>query len=504
MPKITKFDIFIWLPRILFLAISAAFLCKYFTYLNAIVPFPYDWEPTDGDHLNFAHRLAQGLPIYLPLREGQVLSIYNPLYHGIVALLGGAHASLVFARTVSLIFWLLIPITLFLSFRKKWGWFYTTLATLLVLLPAEPSMLIDIVQLNPNSTMGFIFFFTMLYTNYCVGEHSEKWYEWLLLGSIAGLCYLAKQQGLIAIAITICFLFLQKISRQKIMLTIAGFSLIFIASSIYLEYMNSGEYLRATLFDLHKIMITSSSLSRARLTEFLFKANFFFIVCVGYSFYISMKQDKPFYKLSIWQISFIVHLPFLLAILGNGGGGPNYFLSMWITIVILCFDQIIVRKSASSSKLTTHILLFGLLINSCIGIRTITKEIDAISLPTPKMEGMMQKYYQSVAGLVAGRTNLNILTHRNIGAFVTTDTKITNEGCTMFSYAWHFPSIFNRESILSQIKHKKFDLISTGLQEYPEEVQNEIIKNYRPALTKEVNLYFGKIGAATVFVPKGN
>jgi hypothetical protein len=251
-------------------------------------------------------------------------------------------------------------------------------------------------------------------------------------------------------------------------------------------------------------MITSSSLSRARLTEFLFQANFFFIVCVSYSFYISMKQEKPFYKFSIWQISFIVHLPFLLAILGNGGGGPNYFLSMWITIVILCFDQIIVRKSASSSKLTTHLLLFGLLVNSCIGIRTINKEIDAISLPTPKMEGMMQEYYQSVAGLVAGRTNLNILTHRNIGAFVATDTQITNEGCTMFSYAWHFPSIFNRESILSQIKHKKFDFISTGLQEYPEEVQNEITKNYRPALTKEVNLYFGKIGPATVFVPKGN
>jgi hypothetical protein len=502
--KITKLDLLIWLPRILFLVVAAIFLTKYFTYLNAVVPFPYDWEPTDGDHLNFAHRLAQGLPIYLPLKEGQVLSIYNPLYHAIVALLGGAQASLALARMISLFFWLLIPITIFFSFKKRWGFIYTAIASLVVLLPPEPSMLIDIVQLNPNSTMGFLFLATMLYANYCVEEKSASWYEWLLLGGISALCYLAKQQGLVALVITISFLFLQKIPKHKIMLTILGFSLIFLGSTVYLEYMNSGEYLRATLFDLHKIMITSSSLSKARLVEFLFKSNLFFIICVGYSFYASIKKDQPFSKLSIWQVSFVIHLPFLLAILGNGGGGPNYFLSMWISIVILCFEYLRVNQIKSTSKLTSQILLLGLLINSCIGIKTISKEIDAIPLPGQQVKKMMEGYYESVAEIVAVKKSPNILTHRNIGAFVAANIQISNEGCTMFSYAWHFPSIFNRESILSQIRQKKFDFISTGLQEYPDEVKLEIIKNYQPILTKEVNLYFGKIGTVILFAPKAD
>jgi hypothetical protein len=115
---------------------------------------------------------------------------------------------------------------------------------------------------------------------------------------------------------------------------------------------------------------------------------------------------------------------------------------------------------------------------------------------------MMQDYYQSVALLVADKPTLNILTHRNIGAFVASNLKIENEGCTMFGYAWNYPLIFNRNVVLNAIREEKFDLITTGLQEYPEEVKREIAIHYRTVLTKEVNLYFGKVGAVNVYAPK--
>jgi len=86
MPRSKTVRAVIWLPRILFLAATAACLSFYLRYIASILTFPYQWEPTDGDHLNFAHRIAEGLPIYLPLKSGQVLSIYAPLYHTLIAI----------------------------------------------------------------------------------------------------------------------------------------------------------------------------------------------------------------------------------------------------------------------------------------------------------------------------------------------------------------------------------------------------------------------------------
>lgn len=569
MDRITRLDVLIWLPRLAFLAVAAIFLGKYLTYLAAVVPFPYDWEPTDGDHLNFAHRLAQGLAIYLPLKDGQVLSIYNPLFHSVVAMFGGAHADLGFARSVSFLFWLSIPLVVLWHFRNRWGFFHAAIAALLIWLPAEPGMLIDIVQVNPNSTMAFIFLATLLYATKCAEQPNTAWWEWLTLGAIAAFCYLAKQQGLIALVVTISYLLLQRSSWRGIALTILGSLVVFAASTGYLELMNSGEYLRATMIDLRKIMITTPGLAQVRLKEFLFDANFYFFVCVIYSFYVFLVRERKIKELSIWQISFLLHIPFLLAILGNGGGGPNYFLSMWISIVLLSIEivkkvegdkaqsinvidsilifaavalwgknnnpayavmvfwvvaiiiAVAVRNGRCSSLISAAIasgknpqernrlvfsnaILFALLVNSYVGITTTTRELGAISVPTPALEKKMQEYYRSVAALVAGRQDMNVLTHRNIGALVSTDVKVTNEGCTMFSYAWNSPLIFDRSAVLIAIRERRFDLITTGLQEYPKEVKFEIDMHYRPVLTQDVNLYFGKMGPASVFVPNAN
>lgn len=567
MQRVTRLDVLIWLPRVAFFVMAAIFLGKYVHYLNAILPFPYDWEPTDGDHLNFAHRLAQGLPIYLSLKEGQVLSIYNPLYHGVVALFGGAHASLSFARTVSFLFWLLTPLAVLWYFRKRWGFFYAATAALFIWLPAEPTMLVDIVQVSPSSTMAFLFVATLLYATRCSERSNTAWWEWLILGAIAALCYFAKQQGLIAIAVTVSFLFFQRINLRDISLVILGFLVVFLSTAAYLELLNSGQYLNATLFDLHKIIISSPELARKRLVSFLLDAHFYFIVCILLSFVLFVLREREFKKLSIWQISFVLHIPFLLAILGNNGGGASYFLSMWISMVLLCIETVRKVESRLSAPLnvvvpvliiaaiaiwgkTGHpdyavmtswaavivftvmvsgrdssrllissvmresnhqdmhgfvfstVLLVSLFINGYLGMMTTLYHLGSIALPTPKLEKMMQDYYQSVALLVADKPPLKILTNRTIGAFVSSNLNIENEGCTMFCYAWKVPSVFNRGVIINAIRDKRFDLIATGQAEFPEEVNREIASHYQPVLTKEVNFHFGRVGTVNVYVPK--
>jgi hypothetical protein len=579
---LTKGNVLLWMPRLVFFVIAAICIGQYLHYINAILSFPYDWEPTDGDHLNFAHRLAQGLPIYLSIRSGEVLSIYNPLYHGIVALLGGEHASLSFARTIAFVFWALCPLTVFFYFRKSWGHFYALIAALFIWLPAEPMMLVDIVQVSPNSTMAFMFLATLLYAEHCSENQNTQWWGWILLGGISALCYLAKQQGIIAFVSVMAFLLIKPRNVRALLLTALGFLLVFILSTAYLEWLNSGEYLKSTLIDLHRIMITYPLLAQQRLRTFVYDEHFYFLVGVFASFAVTRLQPL---RLTVWHVSYILHIPLLLSILGNGGGGPNYFVTFWIVTVLICvglvkelegsqgatwsvasvragISQIFNRdhiglqavfvwavvawilvfiikslgaaeyflivwvgglvgfiiykdnnKLKQLAKLTVQIkryisefglsgsfvfsqvLLILLFLNISIATLEIRRNLNSISLPT-------QTLNQLIGNLIESKPNARVLTNRNIGALVEHGADVRNEGSTTFSYAWEFPRLFPHEVLLSSIRTKKYDLITTGIQPYPAEVRKAIYENYQVAFTKDVNIYFGKVGQATVYIPK--
>jgi len=147
-------------------------------------------------------------------------------------------------------------------------------------------------------------------------------------------------------------------------------------------------------------------------------------------------------------------------------------------------------------------LLILLFINMSIATSEIGRNLDSVSVPTPTLNRMMQVYYQSIGNLIEMKPNAKVLTNRNIGALVEHGADVRNEGSTMFSYAWEFPESFPRNVLLSSIRAKEFDLITTGLQAYPVEVSKEISENYKVAFTKEVNLMFGNVGQVTVYIPK--
>ncbi len=54
-------------------------LYYFFNYGITISDFPYDWEPTDGDHMNIVSRILKNLPIYSDWKTGIIVNLYPPV-----------------------------------------------------------------------------------------------------------------------------------------------------------------------------------------------------------------------------------------------------------------------------------------------------------------------------------------------------------------------------------------------------------------------------------------
>jgi len=497
----------VWLPRILFLAVATACLSLYLRYIASILTFPYQWEPTDGDHLNFAHRIAEGLPVYLPLKSGQVLDIYTPLYHTLIAVLGGPHAGMILARLIAFTAWLLIPIGILFFYRNKWGIFYALIAAIFVWIPPEKFMLIYMVQVSPDALMAFLFFATLLTAEKCAENATASWWMWSSIGILGCLCFLAKQQGIIAFAVAGIYLLIRRTQLKPLAWTACGFLLIFLVSSACLEMVNRGQYFYAIFIDLRHIMVVSRRLACHRLAVFLFKENLFFFIgiCTSLGLVISNKI-----KLTIWHISFFLHIPFLLAILGNEGGGPNYLATFWITLVIIAIDTVwncanysyIPPRNIRLPFFFSQLLLLSLFCSEAFGMRTAYQDLNTVGRPSRQDALNTERYSKEVASLLAGKHDARILANRNIGVFVAHNENITDEGGATFQYAWAHPDRLDQNIILNAIDEKKYDFIITGIQKYPPNVEKALEKNYKVALSGQINLIFKNTGLQSVYVPK--
>jgi len=143
-----------------------------------------------------------------------------------------------------------------------------------------------------------------------------------------------------------------------------------------------------------------------------------------------------------------------------------------------------------------------LCINISIGTISIHRDINSITLPSPKLAAIMKDYYHSIECLLAPKQDAKVLTNRNIGMLVSINANVENEGSTMFQYAWVSKGLFDRNLTLKSIREKEYDLITSGIQDYPEDVKKEIEANYEVALINKVNLIYGKIGFVKTYTPK--
>lgn len=501
--NLRKIDVIIWIPRVIFLGFILVFLAKYAHYLASIITYPYDWEPTDGDHLNFAHRIAQGLPIYLRMSDGGVLSIYNPLYHLLLALIGGQSATMELGRTISLASWIVVPLTIFFAYRKQWGWFLALACALFTWLPTLSSMLIDMVQVNQNTLMAALFLGALISAERVVAIADNSWWQWVLTGALACLCFFAKQQGIIApLCVAIYFLF-QRRSVKGYLWAAAGGIVVLLPLIAYFEYINRGQFIQVTLLGLANIMVTTPLLGRERLTSFLLDSNAEFFVAIIVSAWFARKSLR---QATIWQISFVLHLPLLLKILGNAGGGDNYLATLWISMCVIAVGTIARFRAIGSmaSSVIAEVLLLAVMYNATIGSIVARSDISRLGEPTPEMAAASKHYYEEVKLLIASHPGAHILANRNIGALVYAGADIENEGSTMFNYAWRFPAEFPKDYILSSIAAQKYDFIATGISAYSPEIQNIINKKYRVVVSQETNVLFSRRGKLEIFAPKSN
>ena len=496
----------------LFMLVVIYSLARYFFYIVEVVLFPYDWGPSDGDHLNFAHRIIQGQPVYPDLDSGQVLSIYNPLYYLIVGFFGGADVGMAFARSISLMFWLMCPLIVAFYYKKDWGWRYSGLAAIFILLPVEPYMLLDIVNITPDSAMAFFFVCTIVMADHVFKKAEAFRWELLMVGALASLCFLAKQQGVIAIVSVLAFGIMSRKGVRDLMMVVAGFFSLFLLSVIYFETVNSGQFLQDTLFALDKVMVVIPSLAEERLVNF-FIHHLAFTLCVIIALILVLVRST---RLSIWHIVFILNLLLLLKTLGNAGGGPNYFVTFWITTVVISVSTIVrfcnhgtlfhsfqeFSKIELKPPMFSRVLLTCLFINIAIGSVSIHQQLNSIVAPSDNLKVIMQKYYEAVGLLVASTPDANVLTNRNVGALVSHNINVTNEGSTMFQYAWAHPELFNQNIILNAISKKEYDFIFEGLQPYPPNVRKRIADAYKVEMTMEQGVMLGNVGLINVYTPK--
>jgi hypothetical protein len=429
-------------------------------------------------------------------------------------LFGGTDVGMAFARSVSLVSWLACPIIVAGYYFKQWSWPYALLAMVFILLPAEPYMLLDIVHVTPDSTMAFLFVCTMVVAQVIFEKQIVSKWELLLVGGLAALCFLTKQQGIIAIASVVIYAIINRNKLQDLFYLSLGFFVPFLLAVIYFEIINSESFLQDTLFGLDRVMVVTPGLAGDRLLNFL-THNLAFTLCVIVSFILISRRSI---KLSIWHVSFALNFILLLKILGNAGGGTNYFLTFWITIVVISVG-IVVKFNRDATLFTlfhrtmkvnwsaprlSRVLLTCLFINIIFGSVSILQQLNATVLPNKHLETVMQEYSSYVGELMKSNPDARVLTNRNIGALVEHKVNVTNEGSTMFQYAWAHPELFNQNKILTSISDKKYDFIFTGLQPYPANVRAVIDISYKLAITKELGVMQGNIGLVKIYVPKDN
>jgi hypothetical protein len=147
-------------------------------------------------------------------------------------------------------------------------------------------------------------------------------------------------------------------------------------------------------------------------------------------------------------------------------------------------------------------MLFLLCVNVSIGTISIYRDFNSISLPTAKLNYLMKNYYHAIDSLITTKESVKVLTNRNIGMLVQASVNVENEGSSLFQYAWLSDIYFNRDTILTSIREKKYDFITNGIQDYPEEVKSEINKKYKIVFNYEINLMYGKTGFVYTYVPK--
>jgi hypothetical protein len=484
----------------------------YIYYLYKIVFFPFEWEPTDGDHLNFANRVSEHLPIFFNLQSGNILSVYNPLYHFLIAVVNLEVNQFIVARFISAIFWILCPILIYFYFKRRTTRVNAFTASITVLFPIQSGLLVDMVQVTPAATMVFLFLITILLTD---SIQTSKYPTLLIftLGILSSLTFLAKQQGIILFFVLLGYFLVNKLSIRRIVMYIFSALFTYYLVAVSISFVEGNDLIAATVTEVPSIIKTYWKLSVIRLSSFSF-SNIFLILLSVYA----LMQSCLHRKINIWEVSLLMHIPFLLFILKNGAGGSNYFTTFWLSVVVVSCNLIFIPNQSHKSipsvskwgffnfefslnKKKPSALYILLSVSILLGQLTFIKDVAKMNLPNKELRETMLNASARGELLVKQGKRIEMLTNRNIGVFLDQRIEINNEGCSLFG-AWVHLENFEKNILLEKIGAQRYDYISTGLQPYPKDVQSKIDRYYKVIYSYPTNYYFGQIGTQSIYGPK--
>jgi len=480
---------------------------KYLYYIYNSITFPFDWEPTDGDHLNFSQRINQGKSIYFAASEGHYLSVYNPLYHSIINYIGSGNQDLVLAKKISAILWFTTIIIVVIFAIKLLGVTKGIFAAIVFAFPPIPNLPIEMLQIGPSSLLALTFLIAgLLFVKWNKGSYHIFWFFPVVFLTI--LTFFAKQQGLILLIIIFVYLMINLKFRLALAYIFISIITIYLVGT-YINSQNNNYFWASTIFDLQKVLTSYWKLGIEREFKFVIYCFPIFFVCL-YGIFLKMKFNRP---INFWEISILCHIPFLFFILRNGGGGQNYFITMWISMILTVIlfineNRDLLKKSVDVFRFIEELktLKFKFVLYSFLSYLLIfspyinLKSLNAIKFPSDKIELNSREFYRQV-NLNAPNEGCKALVNRNSYAFVKAGCDIEAEGAITFSYAWNYPEVFNRNYILENIMCKKYDLISDGITKFPSDVSLLIDLYYARIYSSEVNLYYGATGFQNLYVP---
>lgn len=471
---------------------------KYAEYIRFILNFPFDWEPTDGDHLNIANRIMRQQPTYFSAESGHVLNIYNPLFHSILGTVLQGQANFELARVLIFILWATFISIVGFQLYSYLSFENATLLFMIFLFPPVKGLFIDLMQISPSALLGV----TTLISGIIISKweyNKEKKFQAVII--FAGLCTLtfqSKQQGIIILVSLIIYLILKKTPLLVIFGILSIFVMLNYAISLYFNSFAGNSFWSATFFELNQLLTTYWKLGVLRFIIFCLMNSLLLVLCAA-----SILQSYKKKNLNFWQVLALTHFPFLPIVLSNGGGGPNYLLTFYIAIIfvlrhsISSFSEISKNKYFDSQILLRSFLSVTLIYGSFISFSS----LSSVKYP----DSQIRKNMELIKNDVLSRPEISkceVLTNRNIGIFLETKCEILSEGVITFVYAWPKKQFFNDKLINDKIRSRRYSYILSGTGAYPPEVSKLILQNYKVLSSRFVNLNYGSTGMQSVYVPK--
>jgi hypothetical protein len=309
--------------RIIIILLLVVHVFTFLLFSFRLLVYPYDWEPSESDHILYATRLLNGESLYKDDNSFPLLCMnYPPGYHLLLSVpvkLLGPH------MYTGRIFSMVIAAGLFLLIYKiiveQTDWKLLGIIMAVALLAYGPvSVWLAIIR------MDSLYVVLSLAAMYLLSKH-EKGYGLVVLASaFLAYSFFTKQQGIFGLGAGILYLLTHRKYRECGVLFLF-FALFTVPLNLGLDYMTAGWY-NKHLFGSH--FYRAFSWQRMWFLIPFFAASSLLIAFSCLEIFHELKTRQP----SVWTCYLLGTLPVAFLIFYDGTA-ENYFLPLFSGLLIM-------------------------------------------------------------------------------------------------------------------------------------------------------------------------